>query len=93
MTHEQKKQCKKIFNNYGEEHQLNKLTEELGELIQAIAKYRSEPTEENRKHFAEEMADVLIMLQQLMPVAGEELVNDYVQQKLNRQLRRIKNET
>lgn len=48
MTREQKLQCKQIFENYGEKNQLNKATEEAGELIQAIAKYNSEPSERKK---------------------------------------------
>lgn len=92
MTHEQKLQCKQIYKHYGTENQLNKAIEEAGELIQAIAKYNSEPSEENRKHLAEECADVLIMIQQLEEVTGD-MVNEFIQQKINRQLKRIENES
>lgn len=88
MTKEQKIQCKQIYEHYGAENQLNKTTEETGELIQAIAKYRSEPSEENRIHLAEECADVLIMIQQLKEIVGDK-VDEFMQYKLNRQLKRI----
>lgn len=91
MTREQKQQCKQIFEHYGEENQLNKTTEEAGELVQAIAKYRNEPTEENRTHLAEECADTLIMIQQLKEVVGDK-VDEFIQYKLNRQLKRIEDE-
>lgn len=88
MTQEQKQQCKQIFKHYGTENQLNKTTEEAGELVQAIAKYRNEPSEENREHLAEECADTLIMIQQLNEIVGDK-VDEFVQYKLNRQLKRI----
>lgn len=91
MTYEQKKQCSNIFEYYGEKNQLNKATEEAGELIQAIAKYRNEPSEENLNHLAEECADVLIMIQQLKEITGDK-VDEFIQQKLNRQLKRIEDE-
>ena len=44
---------KKIFVHYGMAHQLNKLTEEIGELLIAISKG-------DTKNIVEEMADVLV---------------------------------
>ena len=48
---------KKIFVHYGMAHQLNKLTEEIGELLLAISKKK-------KKNIVEEMADVLVILDQ-----------------------------
>ena len=92
MTHEQKLQCKKIFENYGETNQLHKLTEEAGEIIQATMKYILNPTEETSKSLAEEIADIEIMITQIKMAVGESLINEYIQQKLDRQLKRIANE-
>ena len=44
--------------HYGAQLQMNQFTEELAELIQAIA-------EENPAHIAEEIADVEIMVEQM----------------------------
>ena len=49
---------------YGADHQLNKTTEELAELIQAINKWRESP-ENERFNLIQEIADVEIMLLQL----------------------------
>ncbi len=92
MTHEQKLQCKQIFERYGETNQLYKLTEESGELIQATMKYILNPTEETSKSLAEEIADIEIMITQIKMAVGESLINEYIQQKLDRQLKRIANE-
>lgn len=91
MTHEQKLQCKKIFEHYGEDSQLIKIKEELTELYEAVEEYQANNSEENRTHLAEEMADVRIMLRQLRGVVGEQ-VDEFVQFKLDRQLKRIAEE-
>ncbi len=93
MTYEQKKQCSNIFKHYGTENQLEKLKEELNELYEAVADFQENQSEANRNHLAEELADVEIVSKQIKSaVAGDELVNDYVQQKLSRQLKRIEQE-
>ena len=93
MTHEQKLQCKQIFEHYGEDNQLEKLKEELNELYEAVVDFQKNQSEANRNHLAEELADVEIVSKQIKSaVAGEELVNNYVQQKLSRQLKRIEQE-
>lgn len=53
---------------YGADRQLNKATEELGELIQAVNKWRESP--ENEKfNLIQEIADVEIMIFQLKEIA------------------------
>lgn len=93
MTQEQKQQCKQIFEQYGEENQLEKLKEELNELYEAVVDFQENQSEANRNHLAEELADVEIVSKQVKSaVAGDELVNQFIQYKLNRQLKRIENE-
>ena len=54
---------------FGAAHQINKAAEELGELIQALMRYRNgEPVIGN---VCEEIADVEIMLEQLKVILGE----------------------
>lgn len=53
---------------YGHDHQLNKATEELGELIQAVNKWRESP-ENERFNLLQEIADVEIMIFQLKEIA------------------------
>lgn len=53
---------------YGQDHQLNKATEELGELIQAVNKWRESP-ESERFNLLQEIADVEIMIFQLKEIA------------------------
>jgi NTP pyrophosphatase (non-canonical NTP hydrolase) len=94
MTREQKQQCKQIFKRYGTENQLEKLKEELNELYEAVVDFQENPSEANRNHLAEELADVEIVSKQIKSaVAGDEVVNQFVQYKLNRQLKRIEDES
>lgn len=101
MTTEQK--IKYIADYYGYEPQSRQLIEELSELIQAVCKHNrafegkqlSESSECPEKDaITEEIADVEIMILQveyLLRVSAMKL-NDMIDQKLDRQLERIKNE-
>lgn len=53
---------------YGQDHQLNKAAEELGELIQAVNKWRESP-ENGKFNLIQEIADVEIMIFQLKEIA------------------------
>lgn len=84
--------------HYGEIHQHFKLMEECGELIQAVAKYETSETAKeqlmSRNHIKEEMADVVIMLEQLKLLhdINEEEFEKEVEYKLARLQGRL-NET
>lgn len=91
MTDEQKSQCRKIADHYGEQHQMLKAVEEMAELTQAIIK---------RIHgecsigaYAEELADAAIMIEQLGYLHNEKCgtvsVEQYVHEKLERQMKRM----
>ena len=73
-----------VFALYGERSQKLKLCEECAELIQAVLKG-------NIVHIAEEMADVQILLDQLrMGLDLGTLMDDFTDQKLIRQIGRLK---
>lgn len=75
---------KYIFAEYGEKMQKLKLCEECAELIQAVLKG-------NTVHIAEEMADVQILIDQLrMGLDLGTLVDEFTDQKLMRQIGRLK---
>jgi NTP pyrophosphatase (non-canonical NTP hydrolase) len=84
-----------IADHYGLDAQLNVLQEELAELIQAVSKYRrGDP-----KHLPEEIADVYIMLSQIVYLLDKnttidfaEFISLYEEKKIRRQLNRIKEE-
>ena len=84
-----------IAEFYGYQSQSNQLTEECGELIQAISKFRRAKTEVEKakaySNYVEEIADVEIMLAQIKHLLGvsEQEVATIKLQKLQRTLRRI----
>jgi NTP pyrophosphatase (non-canonical NTP hydrolase) len=95
-------QAEQIADHYGLDSQMSVAQEELAELIQSISKLRRTEIEFRRggvplihalMSVAEETADVLIMMVQLMHLLGnEDLVNFWMQQKLDRTRKRIQEE-
>ena len=86
-------QAKQILNHYGMQHQKAKAIEELAELIVALQKDILEGKEQHSRAVLEEIADVHIMLTQMLDDEGDKtMVSLIVDKKLKRQLRRIKAE-
>lgn len=84
---------RQILQHYGILHQKSKAVEELAELIVALQKDILEGKESHSRAVLEEIADVHIMLTQLLDDEGDKTtVSLIVGKKLNRQLRRIKAE-
>lgn len=97
MTEEQKSKCRLIFHHYGVDNQRRQLCEECAELIQATIKLdrmteNGKPNMEAYSHFCEELADVMIMIEQIRQTVSANLVNSYIEQKLDRQMKRIEEE-
>ena len=84
-----------IATHYGAKAQSLQLCEECGELIQAVSKLTRGVTEMRISGLAEEIADVRIMMSQMMQFYGipETEIALLVERKLQRQLERIKEET
>ena len=93
----------KIIHHYGVLSQLKQFNEESYELIEAIIKKEedyqfSETTvridKENIRHIAEEIADVLNMVEQFMYYYDIDIkdVIEIKHQKIHRQMERIENE-
>ena len=87
-----------IAKHYGKKAQSMQTCEECAELIQAVSKLtRGETTSAVRiMSLIEEIADVRIMMSQLMYLYGipESEISNQIEEKLKRQLERIrKNET
>lgn len=83
-----------IIQYYGAQHQLIKLCEECGELIQQAAKCADKETDYN-EDMIEEMADVTIMIMQFMsilPRVDYALFRQIIREKLDRQIERIESE-
>ena len=80
---------KHIVKHYGFQHQVKKTTEECGEFIVALSKLAND--EGSRKDVLEEMADVMVMLQQMQYFL---CINQYelhkaMETKVRRQLERM----
>ena len=86
MTEQEIEQnIQKIADYYGLDNQLNKTIEECAELIQALVKL------ESRENTIEEIADVQIMLKQMLYLLDcEKEVEKVMEYKINRQLERMK---
>lgn len=95
MTDEEK--IKKIADTYGYDSQSRQCIEEMAELIQAINKYwrkdlKCGQLEPSKLSIIEEIADVEICLAQmkyLLEIHDED-INKAISKKLDRQLKRIK---
>jgi hypothetical protein len=97
MTNEQKEKCAEIIVHYGVKKQRRQLCEECAELIQSAIKVDRLSEDgslhmEAYSHFCEELADAIIMIEQIRLTVSENLVNSYIEQKLDRQMKRIEEE-
>lgn len=61
---------KQALDHFGEINQLDKATEELGELIVALAKWRANRSAEHAIAVIDEIADATIVLDQLREIFG-----------------------
>lgn len=87
MKKQTEQYIQKIADYYGLDSQTDKTIEECAELIQALAKL------ESRENTIEEIADVQIMLKQMLYLLDcEKEVEKVVEYKINRQLKRIRKE-
>lgn len=82
---------------YGKEIQSTICMEECAELIQAVSKMirgSDELSDDDYDHLAEEIADVLVCIETLKQLYSVEnsAINNWIRQKQQRQLRRMKNE-
>lgn len=87
ITHDEA--CKKILYHYGVQRQKLKLVEEMGELIQAIAKSPENMITDN---IVNEIANVQIIINQMCVAMSQnqnELLNDMKAYKIRLQLMRM----
>ncbi len=82
-------QLEQIINHFGKDAQILKCVEELNECAAEIMKSYSGRA--NSVH--QEIADAIIMLEQARLIFGAELVDESIEFKLNRMMRRIEDET
>jgi hypothetical protein len=82
MTTDQKRICLRAVDHYGVEHKYWKAVEEMGELIAEIARRQDKRTTKDK--IQEELADVMILCEQLRMIAGAVETDGWIQQKLLR---------
>ena len=81
---------KRIVDTWGVESQLNMVTEEMGELLQAISKYRRAQNKDDKtkiaayNHLCEEVADVENMMNQMRYMLDSDKIDEYKKAKLER---------
>ena len=88
MTTDQKRICLRAVDHYGVEHQYWKAVEEMGELIVEIARRQDRRT--TKEHLQEELADVMVMTEQLRMILGKDGTDSWVDRKLGRLLSLIR---
>lgn len=97
MKDYQKKKIKKIIEHYDYEDQREILVEECAELIQSAQKLKrtgsfQKPLNERFTKFVEELADVIIICEQMKEYIGQGVVEMAIDMKLDRQIKRIEEE-
>lgn len=80
---------KKIADHYGLRKQLWQTVEEMAELTQVICKTGRYDMDTVRDHLVEEVADVSIMIDQVIYLLGDNRVEQIKAEKIARQKRRI----
>ena len=86
---------KRAVDEWGNESQMNMMTEEIGELLQAISKFRrahnksDDVKREAFDHVCEEVADVENMINQFRYMFNAELIDQYKEEKLERTLKKL----
>lgn len=82
----------RIAYHYGYDAQREQFIEECAEAILAAQKCKRHGSKDNFEALCSEVADVLIMAQQMRLLMGTQYIDKIVDEKLNRQIQRIKEE-
>ena len=82
----------RIAYHYGYDAQREQFIEECAEAILAAQKCKRHGSKDNFEALCSEVADVLIMAQQMRLLMGAKVIDEIIDKKLNRQLGRIENE-
>lgn len=86
------RRLEQIAYHYGYDAQREQFIEECAEAILAAQKCKRHGSKGNFVNLCEEVADVLIMAQQMRLLMSTSLIDSFIDKKLNRQLGRIENE-
>ena len=82
----------RIAYHYGYDAQREQFIEECAEAILAAQKCKRHGSKDNFEALCSEVADVLVMAQQMRLLMGAKVIDEIIDKKLNRQLGRIENE-
>lgn len=74
---------------WGKQAQFDMLHEEIGEMMQALNKWKRNPNEETLDHFAEELTDVEILLGEMKTMLPEDRLEFWQDFKLGRMRKRL----
>ena len=86
----QQKVLIQALEKFGAPAQINMVIEECAELIQAILKHDRKPSDATRNNLLEEMADVLICVEQLVYISyAYEDIPKIIARKINRLSKRM----
>lgn len=91
MNHSQKIRCEKIAEHYGRKTQERQTVSELSELMYVLTRRPDQRQPDWTNDLVDEIADVTIMLQQMMylyDISSDE-INERINYKLQRQLTRM----
>lgn len=83
------KELKTIADYYGLRTQMRQLIEEMAELTQVICKSERYDLDTVREHLVEEVADVEVVLEQVIYLLGDNRIEQIRAEKIARQKRRI----
>lgn len=83
------KDLRQIAEYYGLRSQMRQLIEEMAELTQVICKAERYDLDTVREHLVEEVADVEVVLDQVIYLLGDNRIEQIRAEKIARQKRRI----
>ena len=83
------KDLRNIAEHYGLRCQMRQLIEEMAELTQVICKAERYDLDTVREHLVEEVADVEVVLEQVIYLLGDDRIEQIRAEKIERQKRRI----
>ena len=83
------KDLRNIAEHYGLRVQMRQLVEEMAELTQVICKAERYDLDTVREHLVEEVADVQVVLEQVIYLLGDNRIEQIRAEKIARQKRRI----
>jgi ribosome assembly protein YihI (activator of Der GTPase) len=85
---------KLVSYHYGRKHQCKKAIEEMAELTKALCKLDENPAMDSKNakyidNVLEEIADVIVMMEQLKLFFGQKQIEEIIDLKIDRQIERI----